>query len=115
MQKYEIAILLQQLFDHSQEAILLIQGRHRADLDSDRILSLALTRLIEMISNTAGRVPIDFRMEYPAISWIQIMNLRKRLIHADDLVDLDLLWYVLFFDLPELVQALDKIFLKLKP
>ena len=35
-------ILYQHMLDHAREAVSLVQGRTRADLDSDRLLNLAL-------------------------------------------------------------------------
>jgi len=109
MSKHETSLAIQHMLDHAQEAISLIHGKNRTDLDKDRTLNLALTRLLEIIGEAANRVPIDFQMENPTVSWSQIISLRNRLIHGYDSVDFDLLWYVVFHDLPELVQALEKI------
>jgi uncharacterized protein with HEPN domain len=97
------------MLDHAQEAILLVQGKNRADLDVNRTLNLALTRLLEIIGEAANRVPIEFQLENPKVSWSQIISLRNRLIHGYDSVDFDLLWYVIIHDLPELVQALENV------
>jgi uncharacterized protein with HEPN domain len=113
MSKHEIAIALQHMLDHAQEAIFLVQGKTRADLDENRTLNLALTRLLEIIGEAANRVPIEFQMENPAVSWPQIISLRNRLIHGYDSVDFDLLWYIVTHDLPELIQALEKILAKM--
>ena len=37
------------------------RGRTRADLDRDRMLNLALVQLMEVIGETASRVPEEFR------------------------------------------------------
>ena len=97
------------MLDHAQEAISLVHDKSRIDLDENRTLNLALTRLLEIIGEAANRVPIDFQIENPAVSWSQIISLRNRLIHGYDSVDFDLLWYVVIHDLPELVQNLEKI------
>jgi uncharacterized protein with HEPN domain len=76
------------------------------DLDENRTLNLALTRLLEIIGEAANRVPLDFQMEHPTVSWSQIISLRNRLIHGYDSVDFDLLWNVIKQDLPELIKAL---------
>ena len=46
MSKRDPEIALQQMLSHAREAVELIQGKSRADLDEDRLLNLALTRLI---------------------------------------------------------------------
>jgi uncharacterized protein with HEPN domain len=42
---------------HDREAVGLVRGRSRADLDADRLLQLALTRLVEIVGEAASRVP----------------------------------------------------------
>jgi uncharacterized protein with HEPN domain len=109
MSRHEITITLQHMLDHAREANSLVQGKSRADLDENRTLNLALTRLLEIIGEAANRVPIEFQTENPSVSWSQIISLRNRLIHGYDSVDFDLLWYVVIHDLPELVQELERI------
>ena len=59
MSRRDPAISLRQMRDHAQEVIELVRGRSRSDLDSDRLLALALVRLLEIIGEAAGRVPAD--------------------------------------------------------
>ena len=75
------------MLDHAQEAITLTRGKARADLDSDRVLNLALVRLLEVVGEAAGRVSEEERARYPEIPWPQIVGLRNRLIHGCDAVD----------------------------
>ncbi len=63
MSRHEIAITLQHMLDHAREAILLVQDKSRIDLDENRTLNLALTRLLEIIGEAANRIPIEFQME----------------------------------------------------
>ena len=42
------------MLDHAQEAVTIAAGRTRADLDADRVLNLALTRLLEIVGEVAG-------------------------------------------------------------
>jgi len=97
------------MLDHAREAISLTQGKTRADLDSDRLLELALIRLLEVVEEAANRVPEEECALYPEIPWPQIIGLRHRLIHGYDAVDLDILWRIITVDLPLLVSALEKI------
>ena len=105
-ERREVVPLLHML-EYTREAIALAQGRMRADLDSDRLLELALVRLLEIIGEAANRVPREVRVRYPDIPWSQIVALRNRLIHGYDAVDLDILWQIVVRDLPPLVAALE--------
>ena len=43
------------------------------------------------------------------VPWSQLTELRNRLIHAYDEVDLDVVWQIVAGDLPGLVAELDRI------
>jgi uncharacterized protein with HEPN domain len=80
------------MLDHAREAVAMAQGRTRADLNTDRMLELALTRLVTIVGEAATRVQPATRQKMPNVSWSQIVGLRNRLIHGYDAVDLDILW-----------------------
>ena len=87
MSKNESRIPLRHMLDHAREAYALIQNKSREDLDADRLLNLALVRLLEIIGEAASRVSPEERVHYPGILWLQIVGMRNRLIHGYDLVD----------------------------
>ena len=96
-------IRLRHMLDYAHEALQLIKGKVRSNLDSERLLGLALIRLLEMIGGAANRVSLECRSLHPSIPWSQIIGLRNRLIHGYDAVDVDILWQILKQDLPILV------------
>lgn len=97
------------MLDHAREAAALVQGKAREDLDEDRVLTLALVRLLEIIGEAAWRVPERIRSGAPGILWGEIIGLRNRLIHGYDSVDLDILWQILQHDVPSLISELERI------
>jgi uncharacterized protein with HEPN domain len=109
MPKHETSIPLRHMLDHAREACALVQHKSREDLEADRLLNLALVRLLEIIGEAASRVPIEERPRYPEIPWPQIIGMRNRLIHGYDSIDFDILWQTLVEDLPPLIAALAKI------
>jgi uncharacterized protein with HEPN domain len=64
MSKHEPEVALHQILVHAKEAIELCQGKSRQNLDEDRLLNLALTRLLEIIGKAANRVPEEVRAQY---------------------------------------------------
>jgi uncharacterized protein with HEPN domain len=102
-------IRLRHMLDHAREAVALAEGKVRQDLDDDRLLELALVRLLEIVGEAASRVPKEECVRYPEIPWPEIVGLRNRLIHGYDAVDLDILWQIIVNDLPPLVIALETI------
>jgi uncharacterized protein with HEPN domain len=102
-------VRLRHMQDSAMEAVELIQGKYRADLDTNRVLSLALVRLLEIVGEAASRVTTITRQQTPNIPWSQIVSLRHRLIHGYDTIDMDILWKILIDDLPALIGQLQRI------
>lgn len=102
-------VALDQMRFHAEELVALLQGKAQRDLETDRTLSLATVRLLEIIGEAANRVPAEERAQYRSIPWSQIIALRNRLIHAYDQVDMEIVWAVVRQDLPALVRSLDAI------
>ena len=92
-----------------REAVALVRDRSRADLYRDRPLNLSLVRLMEVVGEAATRIPQDFRDQHPALPWQDVADLRNRLIHGYDTVNLDLLWAIVHEDLPPLIAQLETI------
>jgi len=97
------------MLDHAREAVSMVRGKTRADLDIDRQLNLALVRLLEIIGEAAGRISKEDRDRYSNIPWPEIVGLRNRLIHGYDEVDFDILWQIVTRDLPPLIKNLEKL------
>lgn len=100
---------LRDMLNYSREAVSLTQGKSREELDTNRLLNLALVRLLEVIGEAASKVPREECSRYPEIPWPQIVSLRNRLIHGYDQIDLDIIWQILTRDLPLLIAELEKI------
>jgi uncharacterized protein with HEPN domain len=98
---------LQHMRDAAREAIAFASGRTRADLDGDRLLQLALTRLIEIIGEAASQVSGDVRQRHPDIPWPRIVGMRNRLISAYFDVNLDIVWDTITLELPLLVAQIE--------
>jgi uncharacterized protein with HEPN domain len=103
MSQRDDAVTLHQMLDHAKEARDLLKGKRRSVLDRDRVLSLAVIRLLEVLGEAANRASPETRTRHPAIQWRQIIGLRNRLIHAYDSVDTDVLWLIVKKDLPKLI------------
>ena len=109
MTLHDPIVSVHHMLDHAREAVGMVRGRSRADLDTDRQLNLSLVRLVEVIGEAANRVPDDFRSRYPQVPWRQTVGMRNRMVHGYDVIDFDILWSVVQKDLPPLIEALEKI------
>ena len=109
MSRHNPETALRQILAHAREAVAIVQGKTRTDLDEDRLLNLALSRLLEIIGEAANRVPEEIQMRYPNMPWMQMIGARNRLIHGYDSVDFDIMWVIVEKDLPVLISQLELI------
>ena len=109
MSRHESAVRLRHMLDHAREAVAMAKDKTRDDLYTDRMLNLALVRLLEIVGEAASRTPVDERAQHADIPWSQIVGLRNRLIHGYDSVDFEILWQIVNHDLPNLIVALEQI------
>ena len=84
MSRREGRLRMHHMLTHAREAVSLSQGRSRADLDADRLLNLALVRLLEIVGEAANPVPTEVQSLYPDVPWPQLVGPRNRLIHSYD-------------------------------
>jgi uncharacterized protein with HEPN domain len=108
MSQHDPLVALRHMLDHANEAVGLVRGKSRLDLDGDRLLQLALTRLVEIVGEAASRVPKGLQDRQPTIPWREIVSARNRLIHGYDFVDLDILWEIVATDLPVLIPQIEQ-------
>lgn len=102
-------VRLQHMLDAAKEAQGFTEGKSRIDLDNDRMLTLSLVKLIEIIGEAASGITVECRDQYPTIPWLDIIGMRHRLIHAYFDVNLDIVWATVTDDLPRLLVALEEI------
>jgi uncharacterized protein with HEPN domain len=93
--------------DATRQALDFTAGRSREDLDTDAMLMLALTRLVEIIGEAAKGVSGPTRALAPAIPWRDIAGTRDRIAHGYYDINLDTVWDILTLDLPKLARELE--------
>jgi uncharacterized protein with HEPN domain len=108
MSRRDDTVAMRHMLDHAREAVAMIRGRPRGDLDTDRMLQLSITRLLEIIGEAANRVTAEGRGRYAEIPWQEVVTTRHRIIHGYDTVDYDIVWRILDDELPPLITALER-------
>lgn len=86
----------------------LASGFSADHLEKNRVLSLALVKLVESIGEAATGVSGPRRATFAAIPWNQIIGTRHRLVHDYRAIDHEILCAILQNDLPSLVELLEK-------
>lgn len=105
----EDTVRLRHLTEAATKAIGYSTDRTRTDLDSDELLRLALTKLVEIVGEAAKQVSPEVRTAHPEVAWTAAARMRDRLIHHYFDINLDLLWQTVTTDLPQLLAALPDI------
>ena len=72
---------LRQMLDHAQEGVELLGDKGRDAVKTNRVIQLALTRLVEIVGEAAGRVSEPTRKQNPQIPWPLRVGMRNRLAH----------------------------------
>ena len=109
MPSHDDTVPLLHMRDHAREAVAMIAGKDRESLAKERMLELALVKLVEIIGEAAGRGSQAGQEKYAEIPWREVIGMRNRLVHGYDSVDLSVLWDTIELDLPPLISQLEKI------
>ena len=85
MSRHDDSVSLQHMLDHAREAVAFIHNRSRSDLDADRMLSLALVRLLRLLARlrivsqnpavSTTRKSLGLKSLVSAIGWYMAMTL----------------------------------------
>jgi uncharacterized protein with HEPN domain len=108
MSKAEDAIRLCHMLDAATKIKEFVAGYEKVDFKKDEKSSLAVVRLLEVLGEAAKSLSEECRGNYPQIPWRQIAGTRDRLIHGYFDIDLDIVWNIVYSDLPALIVQLEK-------
>jgi len=97
------------MLDSAHDARQFVAGRTRAELDTDRMLVLALMKSLEIIGEAAVHVSDDAKQAHADLPWAQMAGIRHRLVHAYYDINLDILWETVQRELPPLIEALERV------
>ncbi len=109
MSKRDDRVSLVDMLVYAEEAIEILGETGLKAMVGDRVMQLALQRLVGTVGEAARRVSQQTQEQHPAIAWRQIYEMRNRLAHPFDRADLKVLWNVIVNDLPRLVEQLEAI------
>ncbi len=98
---------LRHMIDAAKEAISFSNGKSREDLESDRLLLLALVKDLEIIGEAASKLTPDIRARYTQLPWIDIITMRNRLVHEYFGIDESIVWDTVTEDLHSLIEELE--------
>lgn len=91
---------------HIREAIASIReavaGKTLQSFTADKLLRLAIERLLEIVSEASRHLPADLKADAPEINWRRLADLGNWLRHAYHRTDAGLVWTMIENDLDAL-------------
>src|SRR5438874_4960004 len=71
---------LDHLFEAAEKAIAFASARSRTDLETDELLRLGLTKLVEIVGEAAKQVSDETKAAHPQVPWAAAARMRDRLV-----------------------------------
>ena len=109
MSKRDDGVSLVDMLIHAREAVDLLGEASADELKGNRVMQLALMRLVEIVGEAANRVSSATQQRHLEIPWPLIIGMRNRIVHEYDNVNLNILWSTITNELPPLINQLEAI------
>ena len=109
MSEHDDRLPMHQMLEHAREAMEIVRDRSRTELESNRVLQLALAHLLLVVGEAATRVSPAGRARYPEVPWSKAIGTRNFIAHGYDRIDYDVVWDTIAEDFPPLVTALERV------
>ena len=84
-----------------------LEGKAVDDFETDKMLQDATIREIEIIGEASAKIPDEFKTKNSGVDWQKASDMRNRLIHGYDDIDLEIVWQTCQEDLPDLKSTFD--------
>src|SRR4028119_1078252 len=92
MSKRSDLVYLGTLLDDARRAAEKARNATREQFDNDDNLRMALTWLLQNVSEAASKVPLSVREAQPQIDWSSIVTMRDRLVDDYFRIDAQKVW-----------------------
>lgn len=100
---------LGRILDAAHEARHIVEGHTEQSFAENRVLQLALQKLIQNIGEAASHLSSQFGREHDHIPLSMMTGMRHRLVHAFHAVDNAVVWNTAAIDIPDLIAELQRI------
>ncbi len=97
------------MLEAARQVVEFSKGKPLEDYQKDKMLRLAVERLMEILGQAAKEVSMEFRNRYSNLPWARIVGLRNVLAHEYGEVKDEKVYLVATRDILPLIEQLQKI------
>ena len=108
MKDRDIAIL-GKIIKYANEINIAIVGLNFENFLEAFIIKNSVSMCILQIGELASKLSNEFKSDYNQMPWRDIVNMRHRVAHAYDSVDMEILWNIATVNIPELKEYCERI------
>ncbi len=102
-------IIIEKLITYTEKILRYCDGSNYMTFSADSKLVEACVFNLSQMGELANRIDDAFAAAHPEIPWRYLYGLRNRIVHDYDGVNLKLIWEIIEFDLPDLLENLKQI------
>jgi len=105
----DYSVYLKDIIANIELAQRFIAGLTFETFSTDDKTTYAVIRCLEIIGEATKRVPHNMRQQYPEVPWKSMTGARDFMAHDYGSIDMNKVWQMVKFDLPELKPQIKKI------
>lgn len=109
MSRREPLLLLDDMLESAQKIASYTRGMSFEQFIENDLVVDAVIRNFEIIGEAASRMPESFKENHAHIPWARLKGFRNRLVHEYFGIDFGIVWDIIEFELPDLIQQMEAI------
>jgi uncharacterized protein with HEPN domain len=110
---FDDAVTATHLVDACRDIAVFVRGIEEDAFYRDRLLTAAVCFKFAVLGEATWRLSDELHDRFPDIPWRDIRNMRNRVVHSYDNIDLVEVWRTSTIDVPVLLEQLGQIQAKL--
>ena len=109
MSKRTPKLLLEDIIESAEKILQYTKGISFEEFSKDNKTVDAVIRNFEIIGEASNLLPDEIKEKYSEIDWHRIRGFRNRIVHDYFGVDLQIIWKIIFDQIPGLITEITKI------
>lgn len=109
MSKRTPKLLLEDIIESAEKILQYTKGISFEEFSKDNKTVDAVIRNFEIIGEASNLLPDEIKDKYSEIDWHRMRGFRNRIVHDYFGVDLQIIWKIIFDQIPDLITEITKI------